>query len=189
MDMDNYEHSNNNNGDSLPFPRFGRRTWRPGLVLWRPGSTFGTSRMGSWNLTWWSIHCPRSVCEPSSTLWSRIRLSSRGCVNITSLREFQGVEKLHAMEALGGRNPSELLQKMTEVCPTGHEARPFFLFPLPAAPSLLIAHHFGRGWVYIRYVAGITNIVADILSRPSLIASNLHCRRPMPHHPPRRRPL
>ncbi len=45
-----------------------------------------------------------------------------------NLTEFQRVEKIHAMEALDGRKPSELLHEMLELCPTGHEASPFFLF-------------------------------------------------------------
>jgi hypothetical protein len=55
-----------------------------------------------------------------------------------NLTEFQRVEKIHAMEALGGRKPSELLHEMLELCPTGHEASPFFLFLfLQRLPSFL----------------------------------------------------
>jgi hypothetical protein len=38
------------------------------------------------------------------------------------------VEKLHQLDSLGGRKPSELLHEMAELCPTGHEDSPFFLF-------------------------------------------------------------
>jgi hypothetical protein len=44
------------------------------------------------------------------------------------LTEFQPVEKLHQLDSLGGRKPSELLHKMAELCLTGHEDSPFFLF-------------------------------------------------------------
>ncbi len=44
------------------------------------------------------------------------------------LTEFQGVEKLHQLDSLGGRKPSELLHEMAELCPTGLEDSPFFLF-------------------------------------------------------------
>ena len=44
------------------------------------------------------------------------------------LTEFQRVEKLHQLDSLGGRKPSELLHEMAELCPTGHEDSPFFLF-------------------------------------------------------------
>jgi hypothetical protein len=55
-----------------------------------------------------------------------------------NLTEFQRVEKIHAMEALGGRKPSELLHEMLELCPSGHEASPFFLFLfLQRLPSFL----------------------------------------------------
>jgi hypothetical protein len=40
------------------------------------------------------------------------------------LTEFQRVEKLHQMDSLGGRK----LHEMAELCPTGHEDSPFFLF-------------------------------------------------------------
>jgi hypothetical protein len=55
-----------------------------------------------------------------------------------NLTEFQHVEKIHAMEVLGGRKPSELLHEMLELCPTGHEASSFFLFLfLQCLPSFL----------------------------------------------------
>jgi hypothetical protein len=55
-----------------------------------------------------------------------------------NLTEFQRVEKIHAMEALGGRKPSELLHEMLELCPSFHEASPFFLFLiLQRLPSYL----------------------------------------------------
>ncbi len=44
------------------------------------------------------------------------------------LTEFQHVEKLHQLDSLGGRKPSELLHEMAELCPTGHEDSLFFLF-------------------------------------------------------------
>jgi hypothetical protein len=44
------------------------------------------------------------------------------------LTDFERVEKLHAMGSLGGRKPSDLLHEMLEMCPTGHEDGPFFLF-------------------------------------------------------------
>jgi hypothetical protein len=43
-----------------------------------------------------------------------------------NLTEFQRVEKIHAIEALGGRKPSELLHEMLELCSSGHDASPFF---------------------------------------------------------------
>ncbi len=60
-----------------------------------------------------------------------------------NLTEFQRVEKIHAMEALGRRKPSELLHEMLELCPTGHEASPFFLFLFSSASPQLPAHHAG----------------------------------------------
>jgi hypothetical protein len=48
------------------------------------------------------------------------------------------VEKIHAMEALGRRKPSELFHEMLELHPSGHEASPFFLFLfLQLLPSFL----------------------------------------------------
>jgi hypothetical protein len=45
------------------------------------------------------------------------------------LTDFQGVEKLHSMDSLGGCKPSDLLHEMIESCPTGHEEdSPFFIF-------------------------------------------------------------
>jgi hypothetical protein len=44
------------------------------------------------------------------------------------LTDFQRVEKLHNMDSLGGRKPSDLLHEMIEVCLTGHETSPFFVF-------------------------------------------------------------
>jgi hypothetical protein len=44
------------------------------------------------------------------------------------LTGFQRVEKLHTMDSLGGRKPSDLLHKVMEVCPTGYEKSPFFAF-------------------------------------------------------------
>ncbi len=55
-----------------------------------------------------------------------------------NLTEFQRVERIHTMEALGGRKPSELLHEMLELCPSGLEASPFFLFLfLQRLPSFL----------------------------------------------------
>jgi hypothetical protein len=42
-----------------------------------------------------------------------------------NLTEFHCVEKIHAMEALGRRKPSELLHEMLELCLSRHEASPF----------------------------------------------------------------
>jgi hypothetical protein len=44
------------------------------------------------------------------------------------LTDFQCVEKLFQMVSLGGCKPSDLLSEMLELCPTGHEVSPFFLF-------------------------------------------------------------
>jgi hypothetical protein len=44
------------------------------------------------------------------------------------LTKFQRVEKLHQLDSLGGRKPSEFLHEMAELCPTRHEDSPFFLF-------------------------------------------------------------
>ena len=55
----------------------------------------------------------------------------------------QRVEKIHAMEALGGRKPSELLHEMLELCPIGHKGRPVLSLPLSSASPQLPAHHAG----------------------------------------------
>lgn len=44
------------------------------------------------------------------------------------LTNFQRIEKLHHMEALGNRKPSDLLHQMLELCPRGQERNEFFLF-------------------------------------------------------------
>ena len=55
------------------------------------------------------------------------RLKDRLCVS-HQLTDFQRVEKLHQLDSLGGRKPSELLHEMTEMCPTGYEESPFFIY-------------------------------------------------------------
>ena len=58
------------------------------------------------------------------------------------LTDFQKIAKLHKMEPLGGRRPSELLAAMFEFCPRGHEANIFFthlfLERLPAELRILL---------------------------------------------------
>jgi hypothetical protein len=44
------------------------------------------------------------------------------------LTNFQKIEKLHQLDNLGARKPSELLAQMLELCPRGQEANEFFLF-------------------------------------------------------------
>jgi hypothetical protein len=44
------------------------------------------------------------------------------------LTEFQCVEKLHQLDSLGEGSRLSLLHEMAELCPTGHEDSPFFLF-------------------------------------------------------------
>ena len=55
------------------------------------------------------------------------QLKERLC-SAHQLTDFQRVEKMFQMDSLGGRKPSELLHEMMELCPTGHEDSPFFLF-------------------------------------------------------------
>jgi hypothetical protein len=55
------------------------------------------------------------------------QLKDRLCTT-HQLTDFKRLEKLHQMDALGGRRPSDLLHEMTELCPTGYEESPFFLF-------------------------------------------------------------
>jgi hypothetical protein len=54
-------------------------------------------------------------------------LKERLCV-AHQLTDFQRVEKLFQMDSLGGRKPSDLLSEMLELCLTGQETSPFFLF-------------------------------------------------------------
>ena len=42
------------------------------------------------------------------------------------LTEYQRVEKIMAMPALGARKPSQMMATMLELCPPGQEASPFF---------------------------------------------------------------
>ena len=44
------------------------------------------------------------------------------------LTDFQGVEKLHQLEPLGGCKPSELLAIMLEICPRGQDTSLFFQY-------------------------------------------------------------
>ena len=44
------------------------------------------------------------------------------------LTDFQRVEKLHQLEPLGGRKPSELLAIMLEICPRGQDTSLFFQY-------------------------------------------------------------
>ena len=44
------------------------------------------------------------------------------------LTDFQWVEKLHQLEPLGGRKPSELLAVMLEICPRGQDTSLFFQY-------------------------------------------------------------
>ena len=60
--------------------------------------------------------------EAPYTELKRVLLSSH------QLTDFQRVEKLHQVEALGGRKPSELLAVMLEICPRGQEDNLFFQF-------------------------------------------------------------
>ncbi len=39
----------------------------------------------------------------------------KNCLCLSELRDFQQVEKLYQMDALGGRKPSELLHEITEL--------------------------------------------------------------------------
>jgi hypothetical protein len=55
------------------------------------------------------------------------QLKERLCVS-HQLADFQWVEKLLQMEALGGRKTSEVLQEITWLCSTVYEESPFFLF-------------------------------------------------------------
>ena len=58
------------------------------------------------------------------------------------LTDFQKIERLHRMEPLGGRKPSELLNAMLEFCPRGHEHNIFFthlfLERLPAPLRIML---------------------------------------------------
>ena len=47
------------------------------------------------------------------------------------LTDFQRVEKLHQLEPLGGRKPSELLAIMLEICPMGQHTSLFFQYLYP----------------------------------------------------------
>jgi hypothetical protein len=44
------------------------------------------------------------------------------------MTNFQKIKKLHQLDNLGARKPSELLAQMLELCPRGQEANEFFLF-------------------------------------------------------------
>lgn len=59
------------------------------------------------------------------------------------LNDYQKVEQLHSLPALGGQKPSEMLAEMLRLCPRGHEASPFFtylfLHRLPRQLRVLLA--------------------------------------------------
>jgi hypothetical protein len=143
--MDNEEQPPHiNHGSSLHLPQF----WAENSELW-----FSTAepRFCLWNTEDEQVkfdlvvnalpkECLRTVLdlvtnppEEDANKASKERLSDHH-----NLTEFQLVQKIHAMEALSGRKPSELLHEMLELCPSGHEASPFFLFLfLQHLPSFL----------------------------------------------------
>jgi hypothetical protein len=59
------------------------------------------------------------------------------------LNDYQKVEQLHSLPALGAQKPSEMLAEMLRLCPRGHEASPFFtylfLHRLPRQLRVLLA--------------------------------------------------
>ena len=59
------------------------------------------------------------------------------------LNDYQKVEQLHTLPALGAQKPSEMLAEMLRLCPRGHEASPFFtylfLHRLPRQLRVLLA--------------------------------------------------
>jgi hypothetical protein len=59
------------------------------------------------------------------------------------LNNYQKVEQLHSLPALGAQKPSEMLAEMLRLCPSGHEASPFFtylfLHRLPRRLRVLLA--------------------------------------------------
>jgi hypothetical protein len=42
------------------------------------------------------------------------------------LNDYQKVEQLYSLPALGAQKPSEMLAGMLRLCPRGHEVSPFF---------------------------------------------------------------
>ena len=59
--------------------------------------------------------------DPYTTLKERLQSSHE-------LTDYQRIEQLLAMDALGTRKPSELLAHMLELCPAGEETSKFFAF-------------------------------------------------------------
>ena len=62
---------------------------------------------------------------PTENAYSVLKASLLSSHQLTN---FQRIEKLHAMEALGNRKPSELFHQMVEICPRGQETNEFFVF-------------------------------------------------------------
>jgi len=59
--------------------------------------------------------------DPYTTIKDRLQVSHQ-------LTDYQRIEQLLAMDALGSRRPSELLAHMLELCPAGEETSKFFAF-------------------------------------------------------------
>ncbi len=64
------------------------------------------------------------VEHPSERL--RYTALKQSLLDSNQLSDYQQIAALHRMEPLGGREPSELLASMLELCPRGHETSIFF---------------------------------------------------------------
>jgi uncharacterized membrane protein YgcG len=51
-----------------------------------------------------------------------------GLLHNHQLTDYQRIEKLHALDNLGSRKPTQLLSEMTELCPQGEQQSKFFAF-------------------------------------------------------------
>ncbi len=61
-----------------------------------------------------------------------------GLLHNHQLTDYQKIEKLHALDGLGSRKPTQLLSEMTEQCPQGEQQSKFFAFLfLHSLPNLL----------------------------------------------------
>jgi hypothetical protein len=52
-----------------------------------------------------------------------------GLLHNYQLTDYQKIEKLHALDGLESRKPTQLLSEMTELCPQGEQQSKFFAFP------------------------------------------------------------
>ncbi len=85
-----------------------------------------------------------------------------GLLHNHQLTDYQRIEKLHALDNLGSRKPTQLLSEMTELCPQGEQQSKFFAF--------LFLHRL-PSWLRIMLGVVMLSVLAAILG--TILSDNL----------------